>query len=326
MQTVLAEHYGLHCPDLIPLAGGKTNRLWRCGHWVVKRSEPGRVDRQQAERALRLQAGLAAAGLPVPEPRSAASGNLWVDLPEGLLAVMEHRLGERRRRGELTAVEAANMGRTIARLHRALVALAPAEAPRPAPADPTEVVARWRALKAQAEALRHPGPFDAAVIQFADYVAEVLSGQAAPAWGALPWHTCHMDLHLDNLLFDTSGSVSAILDFDNAAPWWPGHELMMAWNLSVPADPGRPPLNEAGKAFFAAYALEAGWSGEDLAQLPSLYWHGLMANTWPAPQRYRSPDQPVHPDWVEILTLRYRMAMWLGENREAMAVWLRCSW
>lgn len=99
MQTVLMEQFGLPTAELIALEGGKTIRLWRYGNWVVKLYPAGRIDRKQADQALELQAELAEAGLPVPAPRKTRSGALWLDLPEGLLAVLVFRPGDRRRRG-----------------------------------------------------------------------------------------------------------------------------------------------------------------------------------------------------------------------------------
>lgn len=93
----------------------------------------------------------------------------------------------------------------------------------------------------------------------------------------------------------------------------------MAWNLSIPPDPGRPLLNPEGEVLFAACAREAGWTGLDLSRLPLLYWPGLIPNTWPAALRYRSTDGAVSADWQEILAMRFRAAVWLGDRADPMS-------
>jgi hypothetical protein len=52
-----------------PLAGGRVNRCWRWGPWLVKAYDPARVPPERMLQALRLQVWCAQAGLPVPAPR-----------------------------------------------------------------------------------------------------------------------------------------------------------------------------------------------------------------------------------------------------------------
>lgn len=48
MDGFLRGNHGLASCRLEPLSGGRMNRLWRCGPWVVKLYDHGRVPRAHA--------------------------------------------------------------------------------------------------------------------------------------------------------------------------------------------------------------------------------------------------------------------------------------
>lgn len=161
--------------------------------------------------------------------------------------------GIRRNRGDVTIPEAANPETLVGRLHLALKSIRFVEAEPPRPPEPAKVATGWASLKEQALKQERPTAFDETVIRIAHYVTEAVPSLPDLFWDNQPRQVCHRDPHLDNLLFNPAGHVIALLDFDNAAPWWTGVELMTAWNLSVCADPARPSLTPEGAAFFAAY-------------------------------------------------------------------------
>ncbi len=308
---LLRTEFGLTAESLEPLTGGRVNGLWRCGDWVVKRYDHRQVPLARAERAVTLQHRLAAAGFPAPAPRPTKTGSLWAHSDDGLVVVMPFVRGVRRPRGSLTALEAANLGRTLGDLHLRLAA-------EPC-AAPETVATRWEDLRAQALSVEAPTEFDRLLAEVAEYVTAAVQ-RMPPADGAsLPWQLCHGDLHLDNILFDAEGSVAAVLDFDNAGPSRAGVELMMAWNLCFGTDPGAPAMTAEAAAFFTAYRQANPHAG-DLATALRAYWFNLISNTWPAAIRYK--EGRVEPAWVEILSLRYRSARWLGENMEKVGRWL----
>lgn len=318
VEALLRTQFGIEAEGLEPLGGGRVNRLWRYGQWVVKQYDHKVVPRERAEQVVRWQAEMAARGLPVPAPAVARSGALWAESEESMLVVMDFAAGERRTRGSLNAGEAANLGEALGRLHGALRTAGSAGMAPPGPPDLRAALQRWGELREQALARPQPDPFDRLVVAMADHLAEAIPGLPPLDWAAQPWQLCHGDLHLDNLLFDPAGQVAAILDFDNARPWWPGMELLMAWNLCLCADPGEPSLTPQAGAFFAAYRAA---HPIPLEGLPRLYWATLVANTWPASVRYRQGG-PCKPDWVEILGLRLRAARWLHTHGQRMSNWM----
>lgn len=321
MEQLLRDAYGIAGYPLEPVTGGRVNRLWRCGHWVVKLYNHQRVPLARAAQGLRLQHELAARGLPVPAPQPTRSGSLWTESPAGLVAVMPFIRGEHKCRGQLSQAEAAHLGRFIGRLHRMLREVQSVSGNPPAPPDPAAIAAQWAGLKRQAQCRPAPDEFDAAVVEMADYVAGAITQIPAVAWELQPGQICHRDLHLDNLLFDRGGHVAGLLDFDSAAPWWSGAELMMAWNLSICPDPTVRQLTPEGAAFFGAYRQVRRPDPQAWADLPHLYWYALVSVFWPAPLRYRD-GAFVEPGWTEMLQLRLRAARWLQQHGEAMSHWL----
>lgn len=321
MERLLSEAYGIAGFPLEPMGGGRVNRLWRCGPWVVKLYSHQQVPVARAVQALRLQSELASRGIPAPQPARTRTGSLWAESPAGLVAVMPFMRGERRSRGRLTQAEAANLGRIIGRLHRALRSVQTGGLAAPTPPDPAALAARWAELKARAAARTAPDEFDEAVIRMADYVAGAVGEMDPVAWNLQPWQVCHRDLHLDNILFGGTGRIAALLDFDNASPWWSGADLMMAWNLSLCADPALRQLTPEGAAFFSAYRQIQRPAARAWADLPCLYWYALVSVTWPAPLRYRNGASAA-PEWTEMLRLRLEAARWLQQNAEAMSRWL----
>lgn len=316
MIDLLRTEFGLAAPPLEPLSGGRVNRLWHCGRWVVKVYDHRQVPRERAQKAIHLQQRAAAEGLPVPIPRQTATGALWAESDDGLVVVMPYIQGLRRARGALSATEAANLGRLIGTLHALLrnLPLAPGEVPR-CP-TPDAIRTRWEALKDKAQS--QTTDFDQVVIQTADYVSAALGRMPPPDWDALPWQLCHGDLHLDNLLFDDAGRVVGLLDFDNAGPFWPGVELMMAWNLCFSADPRIPGLSPEAAIFFARYSKANPGAG-DLSNALRAYWFTLVSNTWPAAIRYR--EGIVKPVWAELIATRLAAARWLEANMSTVTRW-----
>lgn len=314
LPDVLRDAYGLTDLALEPLAGGQRGQVWRSGPRVVKAYDLRRVDHYRVAGALRLQAALAEQGLPVAPVIKTSSGHLWAELGEGYVAVMGFVEGVRKVRGTLTVAEAAALGALVARLHTALAALAPgvtAQSP-----DPARSRRRWEEVLSGA---RSGGDaFDREAAALAAYALEALDRLPAPDWSRQGAQLCHMDLHLDNILWAGAEPV-AILDFDNAQGGWPLAEALTVWNLSLCPDPARPEWGEAAEAFFAAYGAggpvrdPAAW-----AEAPLVYWHMLMASTWPAGHRYRDPAT-FRPEWAEALAMRAGGVRWAEANGDRFA-------
>lgn len=220
---ILRDEFGLVADGIEPLVGGRVNRLFRCGDWVMKVYDHRQVPRARAEMAVQLQARAATMGLPVPHPLLTRRGSLWASYGNGLVIVMPLVKGHRYARGSLNGASAASLGAVLGGLHEMLRDV---PSPAPSPPLPTTIANRWEEIRRHALSTKTPTDFDRLVIEVADYVSTSLPRVPSVDWRTQPWQFCHGDLHLDNMLFDDQGLVVGILDFDNAAPSWVGAELM----------------------------------------------------------------------------------------------------
>lgn len=326
MERLLREAYGIAESRLEPLQGGQTNSLWRYGQWVVKVYNHQKVPRAQVERAVQLQAYAASRGLPVPAPHPNRAGALWTEGPDGLVVVMPYLAGIRRatgplQPGQLNRIEAVNLGATLGRLHSALRDFPCLAAEPPPPYDLSQAAAQWAELRRQALAQPTRTPFDVTVITMADYVMAAARRFPGINWHEESWQTCHRDLHLKNLLFDQTGRVVGVLDFDNASPWWTGLEVMMVWHLSVCHDHRAPALTAEGKSFFDAYRGAVDLPARVWTTMPRIYWVALVCSTMPAPLRYSRQIEP-KPHWADLLQIRLMAARWLEAHGGEMDHWL----
>ena len=167
------------------------------GAWVLTVFE--RLSREQLPFYLRLMQHLARRGLPVPEPRADAGGEL-VHLLRGKPAALCTRLA-----GEHvdapTAAHCAELGRTLAGLHRAAADFALSQ--------PNLRGLPWW----QATAPRVRPFLDADTARLLnDEIEFQLQVAASAAYASLPRAAVHADLFRDNVLFDDA-RLSGCVDF-----------------------------------------------------------------------------------------------------------------
>jgi Ser/Thr protein kinase RdoA (MazF antagonist) len=164
------------------------------------------------------------------------------------------------------------------------------------------------------------------VVQCADYILKKLPDRFLAQkldWGRQPWQLLHRDVQLDNVLFDESGNVQAIFDYDNAGLGFRGIELMSVWDLCVCSDPGEPQVDEGSLGFFRAYQAAYPLPEPLWPDLVRAYWLWLAADPWPVQARFAKADGAVEVRWMELLALRLRALRWLGRFEEKLNVQLR---
>jgi homoserine kinase type II len=155
------------------------------------------VDASTLDFYLRLQAHLAARGLPCPLPQTSVGAvNYWRPLngkPAALLSCLPGRAIEQPANSHCRAV-----GRALAQLHLAAAGL------EHTPANPCG--ASWRA--SIGEVLLPALPADEASL-----LRDELAFQSTQDYAALPQGVIHADLFRDNVLWDDAGQLSGLLDF-----------------------------------------------------------------------------------------------------------------
>ncbi len=253
-----------------PVARGLQGVVWRlhtpAGCYAVKESTAPQ-DEHGAAAAAVFQETARGRGIPAPRIHASVEGGWLAQLGGCAIRVydwVDVAPADRR-------LHPADVGSLLARLHAVEVPLAQG----PPPAWYTEPVgaARWDELVTLASAAGAPFAADLAAIRD-DLVA--LEDLLAPATAL---QMCHLDLWADNLRAATGGGL-CVLDWDNAGPGDPSHELAMAAFEFGLGDPARV------QSLYAAY-LAGGGAGRldspiDFAMLVAVQGHlaELHTRSW----------------------------------------------
>ena len=168
-----------------------------------------RINEGKSEGDVRREAAIvahaAARGVPTPVPRADAAGALFARWGDELVSLFPWVPGRTLARAELTPAHAAAVGDALARLH-----LAERRLSRPSPGryEPPEIDARL----ARIAALARPelGP---AVAVLAPELAQLRAERIA----GVPLGIIHGDLFVDNVLYDDTGALTALIDFEQAS-------------------------------------------------------------------------------------------------------------
>ncbi len=152
-----------------------------------------------------IVAHLAAHGVPTPAPRQSPAGQPFVLWRDQIVSLFPWVPGQTLARAAVTPVHAAAVGAALARLHRA-----GADFPdrRPGRYEPEEIARRLD----QVAALARPELADAVAILTPEL--RRLAGERA---ADLPMGLIHGDLFIDNVLFADDGTLTALIDFEQAS-------------------------------------------------------------------------------------------------------------
>lgn len=164
------------------------------GRYVLTLFE--QIDPAELDFYLALQAHLAAAGVPAPQPFADPAGRRWRMLcgkPAALCSCLPGQAVE-----APDVVQCAALGRALAQLHGAAQNF-----PNPLP---NPCGAAWRA-QVGARLLTVLADDEAALL------ADELAYQASQDWSELPRGVIHADLFRDNALWSADGQLSGVLDF-----------------------------------------------------------------------------------------------------------------
>jgi homoserine kinase type II len=168
-----------------------------------------RINEGKSEGDVRREAAIvahaAARGVPTPVPRADAAGALFARWGTELVSLFPWVAGRTLARAELAPAHAAAVGDALARLH-----LASDGYPDQSPGryEPPEIDARL----ARIAALARPelGP---AVAVLAPELAQLRAERIA----GVPLGIIHGDLFVDNVLYDDTGALTALIDFEQAS-------------------------------------------------------------------------------------------------------------
>jgi homoserine kinase type II len=257
--AALAARYGLGALHRVePIAAGTINSNFvleaDAGRFFLRINEGKREDEVAWEAELVLD--LAAAGVPAPAPlevegrRYAAYRGQWI-------SVFPWCPGEHLAPAEVTATGAAALGRMLARMHVAGLAI-PAARHRPSRYSFAALEDRLaRVIAAGGD----PGLVDVVPI-LVDERARLV--EAASVRGAATTGIIHGDLFRDNVLW-VDGQITAVLDFEQASAGSLVYDLAVCLNDWCWVDG---PSANLASALVGGYQDVRPLSGEDLMALP----------------------------------------------------------
>ena len=260
------------------------------GDWVLTLFE--RLTAEQLPYYLRLMQHLARRGLPVPEPRADASGQILHQLAGKPAALVNRLPGHHQLAPDLH--HCAQLGSLLARMHLA-VADFPLQQPN----------LRGRAWWQQIAPLVRPHLTTAQQQLLDDELAFQQQVAASPAFAALPQGAVHADLFCDNVLFDGlpgHEKLTGAFDFYFAGTDSFGYDLAVCLNdWCLNADDAS--LDDArAQALVQAYEAHRPLSAAEHRLLPALlraaalrFWLSRLGD-WhlPRPAALLQPKDPGH--------------------------------
>ena len=270
------------------------------GDWVLTLFE--RLTAAQLPYFLRLMQHLARCGLPVPEPRADAAGEIAHQLAGKPAALVTRLTGAHQPAPDLH--HCAQLGHMAARMHLGVADFGPDQ--------PNLRGLAWCQATAPL-VVQHLAPDQAALL--ADELAFQQHLAASPAHAALPRGAVHADLFRDNVLFDGlpgHEKLTGCLDFYFAGTDAFAYDLAVCLNdWCTDADDGRQDDAQA-EALVAAYERERMLIPTEVRLLPALlraaalrFWLSRLAD-WHLP-RQASLLQAKDPAHFERI-LRARIA------------------
>ncbi|MES1164309.1 MAG: homoserine kinase, partial [Verrucomicrobiota bacterium] len=190
-----------------PIAVGTINtnvRVETDGQPLFLRINEGK-SRGDVEREAEIVSWVAARGVPTPQPHRTPRGQPFVSWQDQLASLFPWVTGRTLARAELTPGHAAAAGRALAQLHLAGAAHPDRRGGR---YEPEEIDRRLATVGALAQ------PELAPAVATLQPELRALAVERRPQ---LPSGIIHGDLFVDNVLFHDDGTLSALLDFEQAS-------------------------------------------------------------------------------------------------------------
>jgi homoserine kinase type II len=326
---VIQEAFGLgmlNAEDLTYLPDGMMNRNWRVrtrrGTYALKQILD--VPLGTARRNLRVQAMLAADGVPACVPEMSIDGDVVMEAAGHGYCLLPWAEGSHLPGPQLSLEQARRFGRLAGHIHHRLNNLPPgsglartAAAPRSKVPDQDAAIAKADRYLRLISSLEARLPFDVTVAELLEQRKILLQeyGERRPASDspAGPAGWTHGDLQYRNLLWH-DGEIAAVLDWDRIQVRPFAEEVTRTAMVQFTSKEGLLDLERVG-AFVADYRRLIPLRPEEVADALDRLWWRRMTSFWQLDYHYNQGNHGA----AELVVPTERMLAWWTEHREEVA-------
>jgi len=275
------------------------NRNWRVtcpgplGDQVWALKQVLDVDADQARFVHRACRDLASAGIPIPIPYQASSGDTLTLTPEGIWSLAPWIDGHIIPATTWSTAQAETVGELLGRIHQRLAVHLPMPPPRMplSVTDPHEARQRFDRFRRAAQTARVEGgndefdEFTIAVLQEREDLLTRFAAQCPRPGEVTPAGWCHGDFHDLNLLWlsDIEG-VSAVLDWDRLSVRPLASEVVRTATLCF--QKGAELDLDHVSALVTAYRKVTGMQVEALVDAADRLWWERICDVWQLKRHY----------------------------------------
>ncbi|WP_431914337.1 phosphotransferase [Nonomuraea jabiensis] len=326
---VIQEAFGLgilNAEDLTYLTDGMMNRNWRVrtGRRTYALKQILDVPLGMARRNLRVQAMLAADGVPACVPETSVDGDVVVEAAERGYCLLPWVEGSHRPGLELSLEQASRLGELAGHVHHRLNNL-PLEsglarvtaAPRSKVTDQCAAIAEADRYLRLISSFEVRLPFDVTVAELLEQRKILLQeyGERRPASDspAGPAGWTHGDLQYRNLLWH-DGEIAAVLDWDRIQVRTFAEEVTRTAMVQFMSKEGLLDLERVA-AFVAGYRRLVLLRSEDVADALDRLWWRRMTSFWQLDFHYNRGNHGA----AELVVPTERLLAWCAAHREEVA-------
>ena len=319
--TVLSQSYGLSVADIGLIEAGRINRNYKitsnAGKEYCLKVYSDAVPDSRLLDGLKVTTYLAPLAFPVPRVVLTINDKEVLYTPEGRYLLLQYIPGRNLLKEEVGVAECFGMGAMLGRLHHSL---------RFFPTADRLYDSLWRGsasslprvfdLLSHIQSKKSHDDFDRFAIASLTYRIQVMHElEVGPEqFSHLQRQALHGDYHLGNVIFNSSGDVSGVLDFDQTCFSFPAWELMRA--IAFTCFDGNKFSFDRAAAILKGYSVNGGTlTPADYLEMPRLWYCQMVRGLWGLREHYQGEADPRQD---EAAYGRHATMVWLGNNLKGM--------
>lgn len=289
------------------LAGGMMNRNWRlrCEAGVFALKQVVDVPVPKVRRSLTVSTALSEQDIPVCAALTTSEGDALFEVEGRSYCLLPWAEGAHRPGSELGTGDAAELGRLLGRVHRALASgrtglEAPGDAARAKVTAPEAALAQAERFLAIIDERSSLSEFDRETVKLLDQrrhlIAEHADARPVSETPRGPVGWTHGDFQPLNILWH-EGRVSAVLDWDRLGVRPYAEEVVRTAQVTFGTADGQLALPLVA-AFVGGYRAVVSLEDEDLADAADRLWWKRMSDFWQLQFHYDKDDHGPDELWL----------------------------